>query len=103
MKKIQYIIILAIFLLACNENSTDPKNENIAEIQKFKSHNVKTNGKHFFTFSTNSAETNETTNYDIAFGTVPLTVESAPCQYFTMPNDPVILCGTNSSIAIRAS
>ncbi|MBK7106231.1 MAG: HmuY family protein [Ignavibacteriae bacterium] len=100
MKKILYIIILAMFLFACNENSTDPKNENIAEIQKFKSHNVKTNGKHFFTFSTNSAETNETINYDIAFGTVPLTVESAPCQYFTMPNDPVILCGPNSSIAI---
>ncbi|MBK8944007.1 MAG: HmuY family protein [Ignavibacteriae bacterium] len=100
MKQILYIILILSIFISCDENSTDPKDDNKTEVQQFKSHNVKTNGKHYFSFSTNSAETSEPSSFDIAFGTVPLTVESAPCQYFTMPNDPVILCGPNSEIAI---
>ncbi|MFZ1288669.1 MAG: HmuY family protein [Melioribacteraceae bacterium] len=100
MKKKFYIIFLTIMIFACSDNSTDPKDDNNINVRKFKSHNVKDNGKQYFTFSTNSAETSESNNYDIAFGTVPLTIETAPCQFFTMPNDPLLLSGPNSSIAI---
>ena len=100
MKKLFYIIFVLSLITACDDNSTDPKDENNTKVQQFKSQNVKTIGKQYFTFSTNTAETAEPENYDIAFGTVPLTIETAPCQFFTMPNDPLILCGSNSSIAV---
>ena len=97
MKKLLLLSLIAIVLFACNESTTEPE---VVEVDKtFRSHNVKENGKHYFTFATNTASITDDGNWDIAFGSVPLTVETAPCEYFIMPNDPVILCGTNVSIA----
>jgi hypothetical protein len=101
MKHLIYILFTVLLLISCEENSTEPKDDDKkAEVKQFKSHNIKTNGKHYFTFSTNSAVTAEPAEYDMVFGSVPLTVETAPCQFFTMPNDPLLLCGPNSSIAV---
>ena len=94
-----FIFILAMgLMISCSKDSTGPKNEN-PQTESFKSVNVKTDGKQYFTFSTNTGALNEPAAYDIAFGVVPLIVETAPCQFFTMPSDPVIFTGTDASIA----
>ena len=97
MKKLLLLSLITLLLFACSENTTEPKP--VDNGKTFKSHNVKQNGKQYFTFSTNTATTTDDGNWDIAFGSVPLTVETQPCQYFTMPHDPVILTGTNISFA----
>lgn len=101
MKNILLLLLIGLlFVTSCDDSSTEPEDEQKVETQSFKSHNVKTNGKHYFTFSTNSAVTEEPASYDIAFGAVSLTVETASCQFFTMPNDPLLLSSPNTSIAV---
>lgn len=97
MRKLLLLSFATILLFACSENTTEPEPVDNGEI--FKSHNIKQNGKHYFTFATNTASTTDDGNWDLAFGAVPLTVETTPCEYFTMPNDPVILTGSDISCA----
>lgn len=85
MKKLLLILLLAILIISCDDNTVDPPIEGNPETSTFKSHNIKTNGKQYFTFSTNTASTTDNGNWDVAFGSVPLTVETSPCEYFTMP------------------
>lgn len=99
MKSIIYLLLFTLLFIGCDNDNPIDSNDVETKVEEYKSHNVKENGKHYFSFSTNTAETSEHASYDIAFGTVPLTVETAPCQYFTMPNDPLILCAPNSFIA----
>ncbi|HID40352.1 MAG TPA: hypothetical protein EYP36_12675 [Calditrichaeota bacterium] len=92
------VTTMVLAILGCSDNATEPEN-NGADTQTFQSVNVKTEGKQYFTFSTNSGTLTKPDVYDIAFGVVPLTVETAPCQFFTMPNDPVIFSGPGVSMA----
>ena len=96
MKKILTLFVLTVILIACSDDDEQKKE---IKTTTFKSHNIKTNGKQYFSFAINSVTNEEPAIWDIAFGSVPLTVETAPCQFFTMPNDPVIFAGTDLKIA----
>lgn len=99
-----YALFIALALLfSCSDDSNssnDGDNGGAGDNAKvFSSVNVKTTGTDYFTFSTNEATTTEPTAFDIAFSTTPLTVEQGPCNYFTMPFDPVIKAGPDVMIA----
>ncbi len=98
--KIILLLISLIIINACDDNSTDPKDDKKDKVNTFTSHSIKTNGKQYFTFSNNQGTTTPPASWDIAFGAAPLTVETSPCKFLVMPNDPLIFCGENSSIAI---
>jgi hypothetical protein len=91
-------ILIAGLLLSCTKNSTENKEESNNK-SSFKSVNVKTDGTQYFIFSTNQGTLRAPAQYDIAFGLVPLTIEVATCQYFTMSNDPVVLTGPDITMA----
>ncbi len=97
MKKILILLLISTLVFACTDNDEDTLKEPAKST--FKSHNIKTDGKQYFTFVSNLGNTVEPAIWDIAFGATPLTVETAPCQFFTMPNDPVIFTGADISIA----
>lgn len=100
MNKLIPLILGIMLVVSCDKSSTDSDKDKEPEVSSFKSVNVKEQGKHYFSFADNSGTTTEPAQWDIAFGLVPLTVETAPCQFFTMPNDPVIFTGSGTSIAI---
>ncbi len=97
MKKILTLLLISSFIFACSDDDEPTPKEPVKST--FKSHNIKTEGKQYFTFASNEGTTGEPATWDIAFGSTPLTVETAPCQFFTMPNDPVIFAGTDLKIA----
>jgi hypothetical protein len=98
MSKLFIILIAMGLMISCSKDSTGPDNTD-PQAESFKSVNVKTEGKQYFSFSTNEGTLTEPAAYDIAFGVAPLTVETAPCQFFTMGNDPVIFTGSETAIA----
>ncbi len=101
MKTLIYILLGALLFIGCDDenNPTSDKDKDNEVVKQFKSHNIKQNGTQYFTFSTNTGTATEPAVYDIAFGAASRTAEPAPCQFFTMPNDPVIFCSENTSIA----
>ncbi len=99
MKKIILFLVLGLLAFACSDNSPSEPDDGNDNAKTFTSHNVKTEGTQYFKFETNSGYTENDGNWDIAFSTVPLTVETQPCQFFTMPYDPVILAGEGVTIA----
>ncbi len=86
------VIMLGMFWLGCEENSTSVNDED-SNVNTFVSHNVKESGTQYFTFASQTSDTVDNGSWDIAFGVAPLTVEAGPCQYFTMSTDPIIFTG----------
>ncbi len=97
MERILTFLMLSIIFGACSSNNDEPDKEPLK--YSFRSHNIKTGGKQYFTFLDNTGTTEEPATWDIAFGSVPLTVETSPCNFFTMPFDPVIFAAADISIA----
>lgn len=97
MKKLLILLFVTFIVYGCKENTSEPITNN--KIQKFKSHNVKTEGTQYFTFDSMKVSIDKPEKWDIAFGKIDVTVETEPCKFFTISNNPVVYSGSETSIA----
>lgn len=105
MNRFTYLVILlaafGLALVSCSKDSTGNDSEE-SKTYSFTTANVKTAGTQYFRFSSNTANSNKSGGYDLAFGVKAITEEvGAPgsCVYFTVNTYPVFSTGPGVTMA----
>ena len=91
---------IVISLSSCSDDSTG-NDDNGDKSGSFTTENVKSAGSQFFTFSSNTAASEEPENYDLKFTLITRLAEVGvnSCVYFSVGQDPIMLADSGITIA----